>query len=153
MQSLRGSRVLRELFGRSAQSRLSLLRALWPRIVGTDLASRTALLELRGDTLCVRVGDARWMKVLHGMRRTILSRLAEAAGGLAPRRLGFLEGHPPPPLEASPEVPAVDQPDPPSPALRGAAAAIPDAELRELFVQTARRYLGRRQVDYGPAAD
>src|SRR5688572_19520991 len=80
------------LFGRDRGHAAELLRAAWPRAVGADLARRTEVIALEGSTLRVRVPDARWRTVLHRMQPQILARLADVAGSLAPRRLGFLEG-------------------------------------------------------------
>jgi len=150
--------LAQRLFARSPEARLVLLRTVWPRAVGQELARRTEVLRLDRDTLCVRVEDGRWMKVLHGMRRTILTQLAASAGALAPKRLGFLEGHrtsAPAPDDAA--VNSVPQPTPAASAeLRAAAAEIPDSGLRALFLETARRYLnlaskGTRPVGGGAA--
>jgi hypothetical protein len=136
--------LAQRLFAKSPEARFVLLRTVWPRAVGQELARRTEAIRLDGDTLCVRVQDGRWMKALHGMRRTILSQLAASAGCLAPKRLGFLEGHatsaPPP----EPHV-ASESPSPPSAsaALVAAAGAIPDPALRTLFLEAALRYLSR----------
>ena len=38
----------------------------------------------------IRVPDARWRTVLHGMQPDILRRLREIAGSLAPWRIGYV---------------------------------------------------------------
>src|SRR5262245_25582897 len=92
--------LARQLFGRSPQHTLAVIRAAWPAAVGSELARRTEVLALDGRVLRVRVPDAGWRKVLHRMRREILSRLHQAVGSLAPAALGFHEG----PIAARPEV-------------------------------------------------
>ena len=130
------------------RARLALLRATWPTVVGPLLAGRTEVLAIEGASLRVRVADARWRKVLHRMRDTILGRLREVAGALATERIGFTEGpitappghEPPQPIESAPE-PSV------SPELAETAEAIADDELRRLFLETAARYLQRVRAE------
>jgi hypothetical protein len=133
------------LFGGGGAKTLALLKAAWPRAVGPALAGRTEPLALEGTTLRVRVPDQRWRLVLHRMQPQILARMAELAGSLAPRRLGFVEGPVPlPPLPPPPEA-APSPLDVPLPAsVAAGAAAIADPEIRERFVQTAARYLAAR---------
>jgi len=143
-----GGRGTERLFGGSPQARLALVRALWPRIAGHGLASRTECSSLTGDLLRVRVTDVRWMRVLHRLRFRILGRLKGAMGTLAPRQLGFLDGLVPPPEDPSPaDRRARATVAPPSPALRAAVETIPDPELRAAFLDVAGRYLQRARGD------
>src|SRR3972149_5063085 len=119
------------LFGAVPRARLALLRAAWPAAVGPELARRTEVLVLEGDTLRVRVPDATWRRGLIRMRGDILARLRSTAGELAPPRPAFAQG----PLSR----PAA----PPPPSLALAAASVPDPELRRAFLATAARYLNR----------
>jgi hypothetical protein len=142
------ARGAERLFGNSPQARLALVRALWPRVVGPELASRTEASSLTGDLLRVRVTDVRWMRVLHRLRFRILGRLKGAMGTLAPRQLGFLDG-----LVPAPEDPGragrptgATEARPP-PALRAAVETIPDPELRAAFLGVAARYLERARRD------
>jgi len=141
--------LARQLFGRSPEHTVALLRAAWPAAVGPELARRTEVLAVDGRTLRVRVPDKRWMSVLHRMRRDILDRLRQIAGSLAPTGLGFHEGaltHEP--EAAPPPRGPVDAPA--SAALQSAAAVIQDDELRLRFMTTAARYLHRQaQEDEG----
>jgi hypothetical protein len=130
------------LFGRDRTHAAELLRAAWPHAVGADLARRTEVIALEGHTLRVRVPDARWRTVLHRMQPQILARLAEVAGSLAPRRLGFLEGAvAAAPSEAGATVVADGAACPPSVAAE--ASAIADPEIRASFQASAARYLAR----------
>ena len=135
--------LARQLFGRSPQHTLAVIRAAWPAAVGAELARRTEVLALEGRVLRVRVPDAGWRKVLHRMRREILSRLHQAVGSLAPSALGFHEG----PIAERPELgrrpPVVLPVGEASFAVRTAAAVIEDPELREQFVASAALYLQR----------
>ncbi len=126
--------------------RLALLRASWRVAVGPEVARRTEILAVEGQTLRVRVPDKGWRRELHRMQGEILSRLREIAGGLAPRRLGFTEGpavflEPAAPSD-SPPVSEADRPVPAS--LAGPASLIEDADLRAAFLRTATRYLRQR---------
>ena len=139
------------LFG--PENALVLLRAAWPAAVGADLARRTEVVALETGTLRIRVPDARWRNVLHRMRAQILAQLRAIAGDLAPARLGFLEASAPmPELAELPRSAAVPPPPPPPlpVAIVEAAAAIPDADVRARFLESAARYLGRRERPSSP---
>jgi hypothetical protein len=137
--------VAEQIFGATPGRTLALLRAAWPRAVGPDLARRTEVVALEGDTLRIRVPDAGWRKGLLRMRREILIGLYRTAGGLAPRRLSFVEapwaGEPAPEASLESEKPAA--PLAPPSGLVAPAAAIVDPEERARFLATAARYLDR----------
>jgi len=137
--------VAEQLFGTTPERRLLLLRAAWPRVVGPELARRTRVITLEGDALRIGVPDASWGRGLFKMRREILDRLRVIAGRLAPRGLGFVEGHAPLAREASEPAapPAPAPPPPPPPALLDAAPPNADPQLRERFLASAGRYLER----------
>ena len=139
--------LARRLFGASPRGSLALLRGAWAEAVGAEVAQRTEVLALEGRTLRVRVADGRWRKVLHRMQGTILTRMRNLAGDLAPARLGFQEGTlseaPTLSLPPEPALPAPPEPLPDS--LARHTAAIADDELRARFEETAARYLGRFQ--------
>lgn len=135
------------LFPPGSPQALALLRACWPKAVGPELARRTEVVGIEGQTLRVRVPEGAWRKSLHRMQRQVLAQLYALAGDVVPRRLGFLDGplaseieseRPPSRLAASdPAAP------PPPPELVTQAEAIPDPEIRRLFLTTAARYLAR----------
>jgi hypothetical protein len=130
------------LFAATPERRLTLLRAVWPAVVGHDLARRSDVVALDRGVMRVRVPDAAWRRVLLRMRPEILARLARLAGAAAPRRMAFVEGA----VAVAPEPEKVPPPAPPPapPALvADAAEAIPDPELRARFVAAASRYLSR----------
>jgi hypothetical protein len=134
------------IFGGRPEHTLALLRAAWPAAVGADIARRTEVVALDRGVLRIKVPDPGWQRSLLRMRGDILGRLRSVAGGAAPRGLGFVSGpvaHAP---EAAPPPPAA--PTPPTPrAVAEAAAAIPDAEIREGFEAAAARYLARFGAD------
>jgi hypothetical protein len=79
------------------------------------------------------------------VRGDILARLRTVAGRASPRTLGFVTG----PIadlapRAEPSPPPKDLETPA--AVREAAQAIPDPEIRDRFLDAARRYLSR----FGP---
>ncbi len=145
------SDIAARLFGGAPERVRALMRAAWPLAVGPELSRRTEVLGIERGTLRIRVPDARWRTVLHGMQPDILRRLREIAGSLAPWRIGFVEGGmkdaeplprssrggPPPDVPGEPaDLPAE---------VAGRAAEIEDEEIRERFRATAARYLGRNR--------
>jgi len=136
-----GSLPAKKLFKPGSAGALQLLKAAWPIAVGPDLARRTEVLAVEGNTLRIRVPVGGWRKVLHRMHRDILSRLYDVAGELTPRRLGFTEISSLDELDApSPvPVPLLDL----SPALQEAAVGISDEKVRKGFLDSAQAYLTR----------
>jgi len=143
------------LFGARPEHTLALLKAAWPAAVGPELARRTEVVALDRGILRVKVPDARWQRTLLRLRGDILSRLRSVAGGVAPRGLGFVEGRVAGPPDAGRPV-AVTPPPPLPPALVEAARAISDPDLRDRFLASAARYLGRfgggQKESAGPAS-
>jgi len=130
----------------SEPARLALIKSAWPFAVGPELARRTEVLALEGRTLRVRVPDAGWRKALHRMQPQIVARLRSVAGNLGPTRLGFSEGQVAAAAETKPPARAAsDETVPLDPELTAAAEHIADAELRQLFLAAAARYLSGRR--------
>jgi hypothetical protein len=132
------------LFGGTPERVRALMRAAWPLAVGPELSRRTEVLGIERGTLRIRVPDARWRTVLHGMQPDILRRLREIAGSLAPWRIGFVEGgmkdaDPLPPAAAAGPRAAL------APEVADGAAGIGDEEIRRRFLDTAARYLDRHR--------
>jgi hypothetical protein len=142
LQRASGADLAVRLFGRNPAHALELMRAAWPRAVGVDLSRRTEVVAIEGTTLRIRVPDAGWRRVLHRMQPDILARLRQVAGGLAPRRLGFVEGPIAEPVKGGAADPPSAGRDCP-PAVAEGASAIADPELRARFLETAGRYLAR----------
>ncbi|HET9315874.1 MAG TPA: DUF721 domain-containing protein [Vicinamibacteria bacterium] len=133
--------VAARLFTPGSPAAAALVGAAWSRAVGTELGGRTEVVGLEAGTLRVRVPDGRWRAVLHRMRHEILARLRETAGPAAPTRLGFVEG---PVKPRSPRAEkALPAPRPAPPSVVAAAEVIEDPGLRERFLESAARYLGR----------
>jgi hypothetical protein len=134
--------VAARLFGGSPERVRALMRAAWPLAVGADLGRRTEVLGIEKGTLRIRVPDARWRLVLHRMQPEIIRRLREIAGGLAPWRIGFVEGGIAEPVAPAPAVPVSGGPAAPAD-VAAPAEAIADEEIRRRFLATAARYLER----------
>ena len=138
------SDIAGRLFGGAPERVRALMRAAWPLAVGPELSRRTEVLGIERGTLRIRVPDARWRTVLHGMQPDILRRLREIAGSLAPWQIGFVEGGmkdaDPLPPPVVPHEPA----DVPS-EVAGPAAEIEDEEIRRRFLDTATRSLARKR--------
>lgn len=133
------------LFGGAPERVRALLQAAWPLAVGPELSRRTEVLGIERGTLRIRVPDARWRTVLHGMQPEILQRLRQIAGSLAPWRIGFVEGGM---KDAGPLAMPADPAGAPGhlpPEVAERASAIPDEEIRRRFVETAAKYLGRQR--------
>ena len=143
LQRLINVSLARRLFGAVPARTLAVVSAAWPRAVGPDLARRTEVVALEAATLRIRVPDARWRKELHRMAPTILARLREIVGDLAPRRLGFMEGPVALPPAAEPARVEPLAPAPAPPEVVASAAVLTDPELRERFLEVAARYLER----------
>jgi hypothetical protein len=141
-----GQGLASRIFGSEA-ARLALIKGAWPFAVGPELARRTEVLALEGRTLRVRVPDAGWRKALHRMQPQIVARLRSVAGNLGPSRLGFSEGQvAAAPAETKPAASVrSDDPTHLDPELIAAAERIADAELRQLFLAAAARYLSGRR--------
>jgi hypothetical protein len=132
------------LFGAKPEHTLALLRAAWPGAVGGELARRTELVALDRGVLRIKVPDLRWQRTLLRMRGFILGRLRRVAGQAAPRGLGFVTGEVADPGGPAAPAPPASAPPAPAPALvADAAEAIPDPEIRGLFLAAAGRYLAR----------
>ena len=132
------------LFGGAPERVRALLGAAWPLAVGPELSRRTEVLGIERGTLRIRVPDARWRTVLHGMQPEILHRLRQIAGSLAPWRIGFVEGG----MKDAGPAPAPPAPTPPGDlpaAIAIPAAGIADDEIRLRFLDTAARSLAARK--------
>ena len=139
-------RAVASLFGSAPEARLALIRAVWPQVVGEQVAGRTEVASLTGGLLRLRVADPRWRKVLPRMRKDILARLRQVIGALAPQQIGLIEGRlshdvdSAPKRQLAPRRPPEAEP-PVSGALARAAQSIDDATLRSEFLAAAARYL------------
>jgi hypothetical protein len=141
MQNPFGS-LARELFGSVPERRLALLTALWPKVVGPEVARRTQVVALEGERLRVRLPPGPWRRTIGPMRAEILLRLRASAGPLAPRTLVFVEGR----FAPDAEVPTRTRPLPEAEvplSVDAASRVIDDPEIRESYRNVAARYLAR----------
>ncbi len=141
LERVHGQGLAARVFAGQPRARLALLRALWPAAVGPEVARRTEIVGLENDVLRVRVADARSRKALFRVYRDLIVKWRRSAGTLGPARLGFIEG---PVAEVAPPAPAAPIAQARLPeSVAAAAASISDVEIRQGFLESAARYLGR----------
>ncbi|MGD8414520.1 MAG: DUF721 domain-containing protein [Candidatus Latescibacterota bacterium] len=63
--------------------------ALWPTIVGDELASRTQATRVDRGVLHVRVDHGAWMQELHFMEKELLRKLRAQAPGVKLKKIQF----------------------------------------------------------------
>jgi predicted nucleic acid-binding Zn ribbon protein len=63
--------------------------ALWPAVVGEELAARTAATRLDRGVLHVRVDHGAWMQELHFMEKELLRQLRAQAPGVKLKKIQF----------------------------------------------------------------
>lgn len=136
---------LPRFFAAAEPHRLAVLKALWPSITGDALANHSEVVGIQGDVMRVRADSASWLKTLRDLKGTLVYRLQQAAGPLAPRALAFVEGPiaPKPPRRKAPErlhpIPIEALPK----AISEAAVKIPTAEGREIYLRAAAAFQAR----------
>ena len=136
---------LPRFFAAAEPHRLAVLKALWPSITGDALANHSEVVGIQEDVMRVRADSASWLKTLRDLKGTLVFRLQQAAGPLAPRGLAFVEGPlaPRPPRRRSrtrlSPVPIDALPR----EVSEAAARIPTAEGREIYLRAATAFQAR----------
>jgi predicted nucleic acid-binding Zn ribbon protein len=63
--------------------------ALWPDVVGPELASRTRATRIDKGVLYVRVDHGAWMQELHFIEKELVGKLRDAAPGVMLKRIRF----------------------------------------------------------------
>jgi predicted nucleic acid-binding Zn ribbon protein len=66
--------------------------AIWPRVVGEEIAARTQPVKIEGGVLYVRVNHSAWMQELHFMEKEIIEKLKDAAPDVEITRIRFGAG-------------------------------------------------------------
>jgi len=125
-----------------------LVRANWSNLMGEHIAARTRVCRLLKDRLVVDVADANWQRQLARMQAQLVDRINQFLGRAAIVGLDLRvdaaiarsagAGRAPvdgPPRKGPGQAAAIEQD------LAQAAEAIPDPELRELFLRTSRKML------------
>lgn len=136
---------LPRFFAAAEPHRLAVLKALWPSITGDALANHSEVVGIQGDVMRVRADSASWLKTLRDLTGTLVYRLQDAAGPLAPRGLAFVEG---PITPKTPRRRAAERVKPvpvgalPS-AISDAAGRVPSAEGREIYLRAAAAFRAR----------
>ena len=121
------------------------LRLLWPVAVGPRLANNTRLQAVRGETLLVAVPDRTWKESLRPLEKLILETINRFWKKPAWEAIEFTESPRSFPAllikTPAPRVLAFPNRTPePFP-----VDMIVDAELRERFLESARKYFARRE--------
>ena len=139
------SSSLPRFFAAAEPHRLAVLKALWPSITGDALANHSEVVGIQGDVMRVRADSASWLKTLRDLKGTLVFRLQQAAGPLAPRALAFVEGPlaPRPPRRRSRERVKPAPIDALPLAVSEAAKRIPTAEGREVYLRAAAAFRAR----------
>lgn len=136
---------LPRFFAAAEPHRLAVLKALWPSITGEALANHSEVVGIQGEVMRVRADSASWLKTLRDLKGTLVFRLQQAAGTMAPRGLAFVEG----PLSVRPPRRRVrERVKPPSidelpTAVSRAADRIPTAEGRETYLRAVAAFRAR----------
>ena len=139
------SSSLPRFFAAAEPHRLAVLKALWPSITGDALANHSEVVGIQGEVMRVRADSASWLKTLRDLKGTLVIRLQQAAGPLAPRGLAFVEGPlaPRPPRRKSRERVKPAPIDALPRAVSEAAERIPTAEGREVYLRAAAAFRAR----------
>lgn len=141
--------VLRHALPSNVKERVysvELVARRWSDVVGKELGRRSEPEALSGGVLTVRVTDAVWGKMIYRLQDRIVPRLNRAVGMSLVQRINFtkrsqLQGLPQGPAEHTSER----EPLVPPAELSELASGIQDAELRELVLQSAARYLRAKE--------
>jgi predicted nucleic acid-binding Zn ribbon protein len=83
--------VLRS-FGLDRRLKEQEILAIWPRVVGEEIAARTQPVKIERGVLYVRVDQSAWMQELHFMEREIIKKLKESAPDIELERIRFGSG-------------------------------------------------------------
>ena len=143
--SILSTSSLPRFFAAAGPHRLAVLKALWPSITGDALAAHSEVVGIQDDVMRVRADSASWLKTLRDLKGTLVFRLQQAAGPLAPRGLAFVEG------PVTPKAPRRKAPERLKPvslerlprAVCEAASRIPSVEGREIYFRAAAAFQAR----------
>ena len=79
-------------FGLDQRLREQEILAIWPRVVGEEIAARTQPFKIEKGVLYVRVEHSAWMQELHFMEKEILRKLKESAPDIELEHIRFGPG-------------------------------------------------------------
>lgn len=144
-------RLIRQIGARDEQGVVPFVSA-WPRIVGTDLAAHTRVLDIRNGAILVGVDHPGWMQRLHLEQKRVIARIQSEFPALQVRYLHFsilapgeiaTETHKAPLKEKSEERTGTPEgPAPPD----AASDAAPDAAAPEEDEEFQRHLRGLEQA-------
>lgn len=137
--------ILLRKAGDSEEARQSAVLAAWIGAVGPQLRQVSAPVRLERKTLIVAVTNSTWQTQLHKMRGQILFKLNSLLGAPTVTTLEFVINAAIITQAAKTSQP-VDfvAPEKHAQGLRKSAEAIPNPELREVFLRAAGKCLDRR---------
>jgi predicted nucleic acid-binding Zn ribbon protein len=87
-------RAVRRQLGTPAPSVFERVRAVWPEVVGNDLARHSDPIHLRAGVLRVRVDDPAWGGQFRYLTDTLVGALAERVPDAAIREISVTAGRP-----------------------------------------------------------
>jgi hypothetical protein len=132
--------------GPNGQADEAMVHAAWVRCAGQMLNERTHALEFFENRLIVAVEDNTWRRHLEELSPRMLVSLNAALGEGTVRFIEFRID--PAEIKAAGKMRSKDgevsDPAPVSPAIRSAAEAIADDDLRERFIEAASSSLNKR---------
>lgn len=145
--------ILQKAVPQKARARLfsvDLVRRGWSEVVGRDLAKRSEPCALSNGVLTVRVGDARWGRMIHQLQNRIIPKLNAQIGLPLVRRINFAR-YAGAPVSTHNEIapvsdplPAMETPASIQRATDSLTKSLDDAELGKLLERVAVRELQRR---------
>lgn len=71
------------------------LLKIWPKAVGSQIASQTKLDSFRNGTLFVKAVSSVWVQQLHFMKEEMINKLNELFGKIVVKEIRFLAGYTP----------------------------------------------------------
>ncbi|HEY7198141.1 MAG TPA: DUF721 domain-containing protein [Gaiellaceae bacterium] len=146
-----GDEVRRELDRFGPQGSIGDVVEAWPAAVGPAIAGNAWPARIARDgTLHVATSSSTWAFELTQLEETVRTRLAEAIGERAPKRLRFAPGRLPEPGAESVETSSPKRHDVARADREGGmriAAGIEDPDLRELVARAAAASLSRERDD------
>lgn len=130
--------------GRERLLSVEFMQLKWAQAVGAELACRSEPAAFDQGVLTVRVLDAAWGKVIVRLQNRIARQLNERLGAAVVKQIRFVRDAVR--LQAPGPAPTASPREVESRLIREAAAAVRDAELRQVLIRTAERYLGAQSA-------
>jgi len=81
--------------GMASKFEEKVLLKIWPKAVGSQIASQTKLDSFKKGTLFIRAVSSVWVQQLHFMKEEIINKLNELSDKIVIKEIRFLAGHTP----------------------------------------------------------